>query len=37
MTHMFDLPNKDFKAATINMFKEVKKNCFKSKGKYGWS
>ena len=27
--------NKDFKAATVNMFKELKKSCFKSKRKYG--
>ena len=26
--------NKDFKAATVNMFKELKKSCFKSKRKY---
>lgn len=27
--------NKDFKAATVDMFKELKKSCFKSKRKYG--
>lgn len=29
MTHMLDLANKDFKATTINTFKELKKNMFK--------
>lgn len=37
MTHISDLADKDFKATTINIFKELKKTVQKCKGKYSFN